>query len=196
MPDVGENYGEIATFFFFSLVYLLIYGCIGSSLLRTGFLQLRRVGATLHCGARASHCGGFSCCGAWALGTWAQQLWLTGLVAPRHVASSWTRARTHVPCIGRPILNHCATREVPKQQLLSLVLLPDELYVITNFSHSPPFLQSAIFPRVPQTHSLKEHGTQFEQMRSTEELMLGAPLQMMTLWMKAQGLCIQAQQLR
>ena len=27
------------------------------------------MGATLHCGAWASHCGGFSCCGAWALGT-------------------------------------------------------------------------------------------------------------------------------
>ena len=26
-------------------------------------------GATLRCGARASHCGGFSCCGAQALGT-------------------------------------------------------------------------------------------------------------------------------
>ena len=26
-------------------------------------------GATLRCGARASHCGGFSCCGARALGT-------------------------------------------------------------------------------------------------------------------------------
>ena len=25
-------------------------------------------GATLHCGAPASHCGGFSCCGARALG--------------------------------------------------------------------------------------------------------------------------------
>ena len=25
-------------------------------------------GATLHCGAWASHCSGFSCCGAWALG--------------------------------------------------------------------------------------------------------------------------------
>ena len=36
-----------------------------------------------------------------------------GLVAPRHVGSSQTRARTHVPCIGRQILNHCATREVP-----------------------------------------------------------------------------------
>ena len=35
-----------------------------------------------------------------------------GLVAPRHVGSSWTRDRTHVPCIGRQILNHCATREV------------------------------------------------------------------------------------
>ena len=37
--------------------------------------------------------------------------WLMGLVALRHVGSSQTRARTHVPCIGRQILNHCATRE-------------------------------------------------------------------------------------
>ena len=36
-----------------------------------------------------------------------------GLVAPRHVGSSRTRARTHIPCIGRWILNHWATREVP-----------------------------------------------------------------------------------
>ena len=41
----------------------------------------------------------------------AQQLWLTGLVAPRHVGSSQTRARTRVPCTGRQTLNHCATRE-------------------------------------------------------------------------------------
>ena len=38
-------------------------------------------------------------------------VWLTGPVAPRHVGSSQTRARTRVPCIGRQILNHCATRE-------------------------------------------------------------------------------------
>ena len=38
-------------------------------------------------------------------------MWRTGLVAPRHVGSSRTRARTHVPCIGRRVLNHCATRE-------------------------------------------------------------------------------------
>ena len=37
-----------------------------------------------------------------------------GLVAPRHVGSSQTRAQTRVPCIGRQILNHCATREAPR----------------------------------------------------------------------------------
>ena len=31
-----------------------------------------------------------------------------------HVGSSWTRAWIHVPCIGRQILNHCATREAPE----------------------------------------------------------------------------------
>ena len=36
-----------------------------------------------------------------------------GPAAPRHVGSSQTRARTHVPCIGRQILNHCTTREAP-----------------------------------------------------------------------------------
>ena len=44
-----------------------------------------------------------------------------GLVAPRHVGSSWTRAQTCAPCIGRQILNHCATREVPG--MLFLILL-------------------------------------------------------------------------
>ena len=39
-------------------------------------------------------------------------MWRTGLVAPRHVGSSQIRDRTHVPCIGRRILNHCTSREV------------------------------------------------------------------------------------
>ena len=70
---------------------------------------------------------GFSSCSAraqqlWLLGSraQAQQLWCTGLVAPRHVGPSQTRAGTHVPCIGRRIVNHCATREVPQAAGLSL----------------------------------------------------------------------------
>ena len=42
--------GEFCThhlFFFFFLMF--IFGCVGSSLLPAGFLQLRRAGATLHC---------------------------------------------------------------------------------------------------------------------------------------------------
>ena len=91
--------------------YLFIFGCVGSSFLREGSLQLRQAGATLYRGARASHHPGLSCCGARAPDAQAQQLWLMGPAAPRHVGSSQTRARTRVLCIGRQILNHCATRE-------------------------------------------------------------------------------------
>ena len=67
-----------------------------------------------------------SCCGAQALhvqlsvavahGLWSAQASVVvacGLVNPRHVGSSQTRDRTHVPCIGRRILNYWTTREVP-----------------------------------------------------------------------------------
>ena len=125
--DIGQflkgiyGYMDMCFFFFF--------GCVVSSLLHVGFLQLQRAGTTLRCGAQASHCGGFSCCGAWALGARAsvvvacrlQQLWHTGLVAPRHEGSSWTRARTHVPCMGRRILNHCATRVVLDMRFLLFI---------------------------------------------------------------------------
>ena len=110
---------KVSSFFFLiviSLIYLLLiyylfFGCVGSSFLCESLLQLRQAGATLHRGARASHHRGLSCCGAQAPDAQAQQLWLTGLAAPRHVGSSQTRARTRVPCIGRQLLNHCATRE-------------------------------------------------------------------------------------
>ena len=100
-------------FFFLKLIYLyiFIFGCVGSLFLCKGFLQLRQAGATLHRGAWASHCCGLFRCGAQAPDAQAQQVWLTGLAAPRHVGSSWTGARTRVPCIGRRIPNHCATRE-------------------------------------------------------------------------------------
>ena len=106
-------HGSSCKVFFFFLIYLFTFGCVGSSFLCEGFLQLWRVGATLHRGALASHYRSLSCCGAQAPDVQAQQLWLTGPVVPRHVGSSQTRAGTHVLCIGRQILNHCATREAP-----------------------------------------------------------------------------------
>ena len=105
--------------FIYWFIYLFIYGwLVGSSFLCEGFLWLRQVGATPHRGARASHYRSLSCRGAQAPDTQAQQSWLTGPVAPRHVGSSQTRARTRVPCIGRQTLNHCATREAPSETFL------------------------------------------------------------------------------
>ena len=59
-------------FLIYYLFIMFIFGCVGSLLLCEGFLQLRRVGATLHRGARASHYRGLSCCGAEAPDTQAQ----------------------------------------------------------------------------------------------------------------------------
>ena len=54
---------------FFSFSYLFIYLCI--------YLFLAALG--LRCGARASHCGGFSCCGTRALGARASVVVAHGL---------------------------------------------------------------------------------------------------------------------
>ena len=62
--NAAMNIGVHVSFYLF--IYLFIFGCVGSSFLCEGFLQLRRAGATLHHGARASHCRGLSRCGAQA----------------------------------------------------------------------------------------------------------------------------------
>ena len=66
------------------IFYLFIFGCVGSSLLHAGFLQLWQGGATLRCGAQASHCGSSSCCGTWAQARGLQQLQFAGSVVVAH----------------------------------------------------------------------------------------------------------------
>ena len=108
----------------------------------------RGAGTALHRGARAFLYRGPSRRGAQAPDAQAQQLWLTGPVAPRHVGSSQTRARTRVPCIGRQTLNHCATREalaVVFYQDVCLTTHISQPKIIYNLA-SPPPLQS-YFPR-------------------------------------------------
>ena len=72
LPESGEScihergLPTEAFSFFFKFIYFW---------LRWVFVAARRLwraGATLRCGARASHCGGFSCCAAPALGSRAQ----------------------------------------------------------------------------------------------------------------------------
>ena len=94
-------FSEIAYFIF-------IFGCPGSSML------LSPVAASWDSSRLAMPCGGFSCCGALALG-WSgfRSGGAVGLVALQHVGSSQTRNQTHVPCTGRQILNHRTARRAP-----------------------------------------------------------------------------------
>ena len=50
---------------FFHNLFLFIFGCAGSSLLLSSSGERGLLSSS---GARASHCSGFSCCEAWALG--------------------------------------------------------------------------------------------------------------------------------
>ena len=93
-------------FYFIYLFILIFYFCFNlfyfwlrwSLVLHAGFLQLRRVGATLHCSALASHCSGFSCCEAWVLGVRASVIVARGLSScgsqalERRLSSCGTRA--------------------------------------------------------------------------------------------------------
>ena len=62
----------------FKNIYLFIFGRTGSSLL-CGCSLVTREGQLFGCGAWASRCSGFSCCGAKSLGTWASVVSAHGL---------------------------------------------------------------------------------------------------------------------
>ena len=102
---VVEHFHFIIIIYIFNIIY---FGHTGSSLLRSGFLQLQWAVAPLCCGAPASH-SGFFYCGAWALGVCGSVVMAQGLVAPRQLESSQTRDQICVPCIGRQILIYCTT---------------------------------------------------------------------------------------
>ena len=114
---------------------LFIFGCTGSSLLCGLLFSLVAVsGATL-----VSVCGLLIAVASLVA---EHSLKAPGacLVAPLHVGSH-TRDLTHVPWIGRGILNHWVTREAHS-------LITGSLCFIISFTWFafPPFLQPCLFP--------------------------------------------------
>ena len=110
-------------FFWLRWVFVAAHGLSLVAVSR-GYSSMRCTGFSLRwlllLRSTGSRCAGFSSCGSRAQQlqlagsrAQAQQLWRTGLVAPRHVGSSRTRAQTRVSCTGRRIIDHCATRDVP-----------------------------------------------------------------------------------
>ena len=97
---VGSYGNSIFSFFGFFKINLFIYLFLAVLGLRScmwAFLQLQRAGATLCCGERASHCGGFSCCKARALGAQAS------VVVARRLSScgTWALERRLSSCGAR-----------------------------------------------------------------------------------------------
>ena len=80
----------------------------------------------------------------WSTGSRAcrlQSLWCAALVVLQHVRSFWTRDQTHVPCLGRWILNHWATRAV---KLFSFETERDMTDKVMNFPESFPEVLSLL----------------------------------------------------
>ena len=70
------------------IIYLFL-AALGLHCCMRAFSSCGEQGATLRCGARASPRGGFFCCGAWALRTWAS------VVVARRLSSCGLRALEH-----------------------------------------------------------------------------------------------------
>ena len=70
----------------------LLFGCAGSPI--------------AVCSARASHCGGFSGCGAQAVGTWASVVVVEMFSFPMVCGIFLDQGLNPIPYIGRQILYH------------------------------------------------------------------------------------------
>ena len=111
---------ESFSFFFFNFNFIYLWLC-------WVFVSVRGLSLVVARGGHSSsRCAGLSLSRPLLLRSTGSRragsvILLTGSVAPRHVGSSQTRARTRVPCIGRQILNHCATREAPQLMLFDMI---------------------------------------------------------------------------
>ena len=98
-------------FLFLAVLGLRLLSGLFSSCGKRGYLQLQCTGFSLLWVLWPSL--GFRSCSLQAPYGGAQKLWCVGLVAPKHMGSSPIRDQTHVPSIGRWILYHWPTRDVP-----------------------------------------------------------------------------------
>ena len=106
---------KIHLWIYLFLAMLGLRCCVGLPLVAKG----RGVGGLRRsCNSWASHCGWLLLLQRTGSRVWGlQQLWLGGLAAQWHVGSSRNKDQTHVPCAGRQILNHWATRGPPDTYL-------------------------------------------------------------------------------
>ena len=99
-------------FLFLAVLGLHLLSGLFSSCGERGYLQLQCTGFSL-LWVLWVQSSGFRSCSLQAQYGGAQKLWCMGLLAPKHMGSSLMGDQTHVPSIGRWILYHWHTRNVP-----------------------------------------------------------------------------------
>ena len=113
-PATSIYFFKVIIYFWLHWVFVTVCG-LSLVMVSRGNSSLQCMGFSLRwlllLQSTGSRHAGFSSCGLRVLEHRLSSCGGTGLVALRHVGSSQTRARTHVPCLGRRILNHCTTRE-------------------------------------------------------------------------------------
>ena len=119
------------------IIYLFIFGCVGSSLLHRAFSSCGEQGLLLVVVCRlliavaslvAEH--GLQVHGIqqlWPAGSrvQAQQLWHTGLVVPRHVGSYWTGLEPVSPALVGGFLTTCHQGS-PKILIIIIIIFPNK----------------------------------------------------------------------
>ena len=133
MCRVLHHHTNSSSCFKYFYLFIFIWGAVLGLRGCVCVLWLQQAGATLH--LRGS---GFL--------LQPQQLRHRGFRTPRHTGSSCPRDRTRVLCIGRWILNHRTTREVPrlffqlyKSVTAALSLELKRTCVLINRAHRPAF---------------------------------------------------------
>ena len=156
VQSASTHLTSLISFFFLNLFIYFIFVCVGSSLLHTGFLQLRRAGATLRCGARASHCGGFSCCGARALGVWASVVAAHGLSScgswAQLLLSMWDLPGSGLESVSPALAGGFLTTAPPGKPYLSDLISVRSPSLCSTF-HPPQLAGNCVL----QTHQAYPH---------------------------------------
>ena len=114
-------------FFFNNFIYLFIFPSLGLSCCEGLFSSCEEQGLLSSRHVQASHCGGFSCCGAWARGAW------TSIPAVHGVSSCSSRALEHR-------LNSRGSQDFPGSGIEPMSPALAEGFLTTEPPGKPPML--------------------------------------------------------
>ena len=132
-----DKFSIFCPFFKVCFIYLLTLAALGLCGYVQAFSGYGNWGLLANCGAWASRCRGFSCCGAPTLehagsSSCSARAWLVVLW---HVESPQTRDQTRDPCIDREILNHRPTPAVQYFAVLCNVVMFNLIHLPNVYSH-------------------------------------------------------------